>query len=216
MFALKEGALAAASFCGSASSLRGLRGLRQQIGLPEKACIWGADASFREAMMVGTHSLLPVCGCLLADKISIAAGRLRMFSGRNLLAVGFFGFLPDILSPHLSLESRQSSLSHTLWAVMAVALIVGPLVGFTCRKGSRLPVAIACWIAYVLHLAADAISGGIVWLYPWRDDVLGRYWVPAPQWIWYDAGFILLVWAIYRVFPHFSKGSRPPGSDRLS
>lgn len=160
-------------------------------------------------MMIGTHSLLPVCGCLLADKISRGAGRQRMFSGWNLVAIGTFGFLPDILSPHLSLESRQSSLSHTVWAVMGMAMILGPLARLTLKKGSRIPVAIACWIAYILHLAADAISGGIAWLYPWRDDVLGRYWIPSTDWIWYDAGFILLVWAIYRVFPHFAKKKDP-------
>lgn len=166
--------------------------------------------------MIGTHSLLPVCGCLLADKISMATGRPRMFSGWNLCAIGTFGFLPDILSPHLSLESRQSSWSHTVWAVIAITFFV-PLTRFTCKTGSRIPVAIACWIAYVLHLAVDAISGGIAWLYPWREDVVGRYFIPSEDWIWYDAGFILLVWAIYRVFPHFTRkpsGAKP--SDPLS
>lgn len=36
-------------------------------------------------MMIGTHSLLPVCGCLLVDRISMAAGRPRIFSGIALL-----------------------------------------------------------------------------------------------------------------------------------
>jgi membrane-bound metal-dependent hydrolase YbcI (DUF457 family) len=132
------------------------------------------------------------------------SGRPQMFTGRQLCLIGFFGFLPDILSPHISLEARHNSLSHTLWAVLAMALLV-PLTGFSIEKGSRLPVAIACWLAYILHLAADAISGGIAWLYPWRDEVVGRDFIPAVDWIWYDAGFIILVWAIYRVFPHFVK-----------
>ena len=58
-------------------------------------------------------------------------------------------------------------------------------------------------MAYGLHLAADAVSGGIAWLHPWRADVLGRYWIEPQYWIWYDAGFIVLVWFIYRVLPDF-------------
>lgn len=153
-------------------------------------------------MMIGAHSLLPVCGCLLADKISMSAGRARMFSGKNLCVVGLFGFLPDILSPHLSLESRQASWSHTVWFLMGLVLLA-PLTKFISNRPSRIPVAIACWIASALHLAADAISGGIAWLYPWRPDVLGRYWIEPQTWIWYDVGFIVFVWSLYRVFPHF-------------
>lgn len=156
-------------------------------------------------MMIGTHALLPVCGCLFAGKILKKAGRRKGFSGRELVAVGVSGFLPDLLSPHLSLEARQTSLSHTVWAVMLMALVMPGLVRVTCKAGSRVPLAVACWLAYVLHLLADAVSGGIAWLYPWRPDVIGGSWIPAPHWIWYDAGFILLVWAIFRVFPHFSK-----------
>lgn len=154
-------------------------------------------------MMIGTHSLLPVCGCLLADKFSMANGRPRMFSGRNLCVVGLFGFLPDILSPHLSLESRQVSLSHTVWFLAGLVLLL-PLTRFIAERRSRLPMALACWLAYALHLAADAISGGIAWLYPWRDDAIGRYWIEPQYWIWYDAGFIVLVWFIYRVMPQLT------------
>ncbi len=151
-------------------------------------------------MMIGTHSLLPVCGCLLADRVSMSTGRSRMFSGRDLCVIGVFGMLPDILSPHLSLESRYASLSHSIWFLMGLVLLL-PLTRFISEKKSRLPVAIACWAACALHLAADAVSGGIAWLHPWRDDVLGRYWIEPQYWIWYDAGFILLVWFIYRVAP---------------
>jgi len=156
-------------------------------------------------MMVGTHSLLPVCCCLLVDKMARTAGTPRIFTEWNLCLVGLFGFLPDILSPHLSLEARQSSLSHTVWAVGVMALVVVPVGRFCGRKGSRVAVAVACWFAYVLHLAADAISGGIAWLYPWKDEAIGSYLIPSTQWIYYDAGFIVLVWMIYRVFPQFSK-----------
>jgi hypothetical protein len=151
-------------------------------------------------MMAGTHALLPVCCCLVADRISMSTGRARLFSGRNIIVVGFFGVLPDILSPHLSLESRHASLSHTVWALVAVVFLF-PLTRFVADKASRLRVSVACWIAYALHLAADAASGGIAWLYPWRADIVGEYWIEPQTWIWYDAGFIFVVWFIYRVLP---------------
>ena len=159
--------------------------------------------------MIGTHSLLPVCGCLLADRIAMSAGRARMFSGRHLCLVGVFGMMPDILAPHSSLESRQASLSHTVWFLLGTVLLL-PLTRFISEKASRIPVALACWLAYGLHLAADAVSGGIAWLYPWKNDVIGRYWIEPQTWIWYDAGFILLVWFIYRVMPHFKNSSKTP------
>lgn len=132
-----------------------------------------------------------------------------MFSGRNLCVIGVFGMLPDFLSPHLSLESRHASLSHKVWFLAGLVLLL-PLVRFVAEKGSRWPVAVACWMAYGLHLAADAVSGGIAWLHPWRDQVLGRYWIEPQYWIWYDAGFILLVWFIYRVQPVL--GTKPDTS----
>lgn len=155
--------------------------------------------------MIGTHTLLPVCGCLLIDRIRRSAGRARWFTGKNLCCVGVCGFLPDILSPHLSLESRYASLSHTVWFFLILPLLILPLLKLIPEKRSRLPMWIACWCAAALHLAADAISGGIAWLHPWRSDILGKYWIAPQTWIWYDIGFIVGVWVIYRVLPHFRK-----------
>ncbi len=63
-------------------------------------------------------------------------------------------------------------------------------------------IAAVCWLAAGLHLAADAVSGGIAWKYPWGDDVIGRYWIQPQTWIWYDAFFIILTWFLVRVMPH--------------
>lgn len=152
-------------------------------------------------MMVGTHSLLPVCGCVLLDRLCQAAGLRPMFSGWQYCAIGVAGFLPDILSPHVSLEARQSSLSHTVWAVAVMLPLMFVGARWMCRKGSWIAVALACWVAYGLHLAADAISGGIAWLYPWRGESVGGYLIPSPHWIYYDAGFIILAWVMFRVLP---------------
>lgn len=155
-------------------------------------------------MMIGTHSLLPVCGCLFANRTAKMVGKPRLFTGSSLCIIGAFGMLPDILAPHFSLEARQSSLSHTVWFLIVLATFT-PLIGRLARRGSRIAMGIACWMAAVLHLTVDAISGGIAWLYPWRDDVIGRYFIPPQDWIWYDVAFIVFVWSLYRVIPHYKR-----------
>ncbi len=152
-------------------------------------------------MLVGTHALMPVSVCLVADHLSIRAGRGRVFPPWSLWAVGIFGILPDICSPHLSLESRQTSWSHTVW-FMAGLIVVVAMTGMLFEKGYRFRVALACWISAALHLVADGISGGIVPLYPMSDQVFGRYCIPAPDWIYYDAFFIIFTWVLIRVIPH--------------
>ncbi len=152
-------------------------------------------------MLIGTHALLPVCGCLLADQIVVASGRGRIIPPMALWAVAVFGALPDLCSPHLSLEARYASWSHTVW-FMAGLIAVAAMTGSFFENGCRLATAIACWIATALHLVADAVSGGIAWLYPWSDEVIGRYYIPPQQWIWFDAFFILFTWYRFRLIPH--------------
>ena len=48
-------------------------------------------------------------------------------------------------------------------------------------------VTLACWLAVVLHLATDAVSGGIAWLQPWRPDLIARVWIPFRWWLFGDA-----------------------------
>jgi hypothetical protein len=144
---------------------------------------------------------MPVCACLLADNLAISTGRDRVFPASSMWAIGFFGILPDLCTPHFSLEDRYASWSHTVW-FMAGLIVVVSMAGTFFEKGCRFRVALACWIAAALHLAADAISGGIVWLYPWRTDVIGRYCIPAQHWMWFDAFFILFAWFLIRVVPH--------------
>lgn len=152
-------------------------------------------------MLIGTHTLMPVCGCLLADNISVAAGRGRVFPTAALWTIAVFGALPDLCTPHISLEERYTSWSHSVW-FMACMLFVAGVTGGFFQKGSRLMIATVCWLAAGLHLAADAVSGGIAWKYPWGDEVIGRYWIHPETWIWYDAFFIILTWFLVRVMPH--------------
>lgn len=152
-------------------------------------------------MLVGFHALLPASACLITDNVSLALGKDRVFPRRSAWLAAVFGALPDLCNPHLTLEARFTSWSHTVW-------FLGGLVVFTAmvsayfEKGQRLRVAIVCWIASALHLAGDAASGGIAWLYPWRDEVIGLYLIPPDLWIWFDAFFIILTWLLVRVLPH--------------
>lgn len=152
-------------------------------------------------MLIGTHALLPVCGCLVVDQIAMIAGRDRSFPGKALWMVALFGILPDVCSPHIMLEDRHASPAHSVW-FLGVAV---PLVAITSsffEKGNRLWIAMACWTAIALHLAADAVSGGIAWLYPLNDEVIGHYWIDLDYWAWSEALFVLLAWFLIRMLPH--------------
>lgn len=148
-------------------------------------------------MLVGTHALLPVCGCLVVDCMGVAKRGERVFSGWALTAVGVFGVLPDLCSPHICLQARHTSSTHSLWFLL-LSIIPALGVGQLFRRRKWLVVAVACWLATMLHGSADALSGGIAWLYPWRAAVVGGRWVPFEYWIWSDVIFVLWAWFLNR------------------
>jgi LexA-binding, inner membrane-associated putative hydrolase len=152
-------------------------------------------------MLIGTHALLPVCGCLVVDQIAMVAGHERRFSWKSLCLVAFFGVLPDICSPHIMLEDRHASFAHSVWFIGVVTL---PAAMASCffDRAIRLGIAVACWVAVALHLAADAVSGGIPWLYPKSDEVIGHCWIDLDYWIISDAVFVLLTWLLIRMLPY--------------
>ena len=151
-------------------------------------------------MLIGTHTLLPVCLGLAAENVSLAKGRGHVFPPWGVVAIGFFGALPDLCTPHVSLEDRYSSWSHTLWFLGAIIPVIAMVATFFGKDG-RWKLALACWIAVVLHLIGDAVAGGIAWLQPWRPDILGDYYIPAADWLWYDIGFVVLTWVLVRLRP---------------
>ncbi|QJE95799.1 metal-dependent hydrolase [Luteolibacter luteus] len=152
-------------------------------------------------MLIGTHTLLPVCLGLAAENLSLAKGKGHVFPEWALPVIGLFGALPDLCSPHISLEDRMTSWSHTVW-FMAGLIPVCAMVCSFFPNGYRWRVAVALWLASLLHLFADAIAGGIAWLRPWRLDVIGDYYIPAAQWLWWDIGFVFLTWLLVRLRPH--------------
>ena len=151
-------------------------------------------------MFAGTHALLPVCACLLVDKARGAMEKPSLFPPRVLVAVAVFGLLPDLCSPHLSAEARYRSGSHTVWFLAGVMPVVA-IAAHRIHRDAWRATAVALWLATASHLAADAVSGGIPWAYPWSDSLLGTFFIHPDHWIWFDAAFIFAAWLLIRVFP---------------
>lgn len=152
-------------------------------------------------MFAGCHALLPVTGCLAIEAVSLRFRGERVFPDWTLPVVALFGVLPDLCSPHISLEARLESWSHTLLFLGVLIPVCAMVVRFF-PAGARWRVACALWIASMLHLAADAVSGGIVWLYPWSHRQIGDYYLHPDTWIFYDAAFVLLTWLGWRLRQH--------------
>lgn len=151
-------------------------------------------------MFIVTHTLLPVCLGLGVESASLAGGRGHVFAPWGLAAIGLFGALPDLCSPHLSLAARYTSWSHTVWFLIGLLPVCAMLATFLSREG-RWKTALACWLAALLHLASDAVAGGIAWRYPWSPEILGAYHIPSSQWLWYDIGFLALTVLLVRLRP---------------
>jgi hypothetical protein len=141
-----------------------------------------------------THALLPVI------LIGAVAGQKPWLGRWGLVAVGAAGALPDLLSPHLSLEARLSSWSHGLpfWLLFTIGVVSAALIS---RRRFDLRLAVAVSGAYLFHILCDAVSGGVNFLYPYRDLVWGAYWVDPVFWIPLDVICILACYWMFRVLP---------------
>ncbi len=108
------------------------------------------------------------------------------------------GALPDILTPHLSLEARFTSWSHGLpaWLTFTALLFLAAVIR---RDVLNLPLAVAMSLAYLFHLACDAISGGINWLYPIKDHFIGGYLVDPVFWTPIDVVLLLATYYLFRI-----------------
>ena len=161
-------------------------------------------------MTLVTHALLPL----------VIGRRWLRRSDRSPLAkqiflVAFCGILPDVLSPHLYLEARYQSLSHTLWALIAfTALIL--LAGRVTKLHLRPRFQIMCIAAYVLHLACDMISGGIPLFYPVSPMIYGGNFISYYLWYVCDVVLFLYAWMTWRVLPRLRKCSSASSGSTIS
>lgn len=138
-----------------------------------------------------THALAPV---ILAHVVLSRSKRLGAWS---LVAIGVAGALPDLLTPHMTLESRMASWSHGLpcWAAFTGILFVISLLSKQ-RISNRLAWVLS--LSYLFHLICDAVSGGINVLYPVKDFVWGAYWVSPMLWIPLDIVCLLTCYYLFR------------------
>ena len=147
-----------------------------------------------------THALLPVIAVSLVEKVHRGPERRKVWTNREILAVGACGAAPDLLNPHISLAARYTSWSHGLPAWVGVSILL--LVGAMCLR-PLISLKLAGWgsLAYGLHLFCDLIAGGIAWRYPFGGEVVGHYWVPPGWWAWIDAACVLTLYFLWRVIP---------------
>lgn len=119
-------------------------------------------------MLLGTHAGLPLI--LLAwRRVRARKCGKEIIPTPYLIVTAIVGALPDLLNPHISLESRLSSWSHGLpfFALFTVLLYVAVI-----PKRSVITWRWATFwaLSYGAHLFCDAISGGIAWKYPFGDE----------------------------------------------
>lgn len=152
-------------------------------------------------MTLVTHALLP-----------LAIGRpwLRRADGSPLFKeagiVAFCGILPDVLSPHIYLEARYESLSHTLWVWLAFTALV-LLAGRAWRSRFTFRLQVLCIAAYAMHLLCDMISGGIALFYPLSPTIHGGHFISYFMWYVSDVLLFLYAWLDLRVLPRLRKAA---------
>lgn len=141
-----------------------------------------------------THALLPVICTGLVAKNAKWLGRWE------LVATGLAGALPDLLTPHLSLEARMTSWSHGIpcWLTFSLALIIYSIVS-RGRLAARLTFLLSG--AYLFHMICDAISGGLNFLHPLGNWTWGDYWVDPSWWVPLDVICILICYLMFRIMP---------------
>jgi hypothetical protein len=141
-------------------------------------------------MNVISHIAYPVLFAQSANIFRIQKQKPFFFRGWHLLVIGICGGLPDILSPHLGLEERYSSFSHSTFFLLLAAIAASILLRiFPGHK--RLIFVCACAVAF--HLLCDMIAGGINLLGPFGRLVVGKHYLPFRYWIPLDVAGILFL-----------------------
>ncbi|MDA0812057.1 MAG: metal-dependent hydrolase [Verrucomicrobia bacterium] len=143
-------------------------------------------------MFVITHALAPVVVTNALSALQLTrASTSRLFTNAQLIMIGIAGAAPDLLSPHWKLSARLQSPTHTIWFLLGiypVCLLVGRWLG----QPRPWLIAHCMWLAVLLHLICDALAGGIAWVYPLNQEILGGQYVPLPLWFLSDAGFFAI------------------------
>lgn len=142
-----------------------------------------------------SHALLPIFfgQPWLPRKDGVPAPRAAML-------VGFCGALPDVLSPHLSLDGRYAALSHTWWALLLFTGVIA-ILRWRAPRLFTSAISLLCIAAYAGHLFCDGITGGIAFKYPFDTAVFGKNYLPYWLWSASDCALFMYFYLIYRWLP---------------
>lgn len=154
-----------------------------------------ADTILRIFMTPISHALLPV---FLGRRWIPHKNKIPV--PRIVALVALCGALPDILSPHLSLDARYTALSHTAWALLAFSLAIAALSRLAPTLFTP-SISLLCLAAYAGHLFCDAIAGGIAFFHPVSSAVQGKHLLPFWLWITSDGLLLFYLYVIYRWQP---------------
>ena len=163
-----------------------------------------------------THALLPIIAAGLYERSYAPKSRRRgTLSPKAIALIGIFGAAPDLLNPHLSLQARYASWSHSLyfWLALTVALLLYAAI----RPTQRSVWIIVAWLsgAYLLHMACDAISGGIAWAYPFGHQIIGARLVSYRWWTSLDIVCFVTAYFIFRAIPKIAEQREQTKTARL-
>lgn len=141
-----------------------------------------------------THALFPV---LVGRKV-IYDDAIEV-SWKRFIVIAFAGALPDLLNPHLSLEARYTSWSHSIlaWILFVVVLL---LVAAFSKFRKKWSLIFVCAFGYLAHLGFDMIAGGGRMLWPFYNGRTGGHYWPLWAWGLTDVLLILYVYLDFRWF----------------
>ena len=156
-----------------------------------------------------THALIPVSAYgMLRQKELISGTRSEKIGvWRTAAFIGIVGAMPDMMDPHVTLEERLNSWSHSLTAWAGFSFLFGAIC--LARKSWWTPkLALGLSLTYFSHIVGDAIAGGVGWSYPFGNHVIGDYYIPPRWWIPLDYICVAVAYIVYRVVPMFAMQRR--------
>jgi len=137
-----------------------------------------------------THACLPIVLVSASDIIKSQNAKATYLPNIQYLLIGLGGMLPDVLWPHLSLNQRLNSPTHTIWFLSILLPVVIGLAKWKLKEG-YIKFSIWFWVAAILHVVVDGVSGGVNVLYPLKTKI-GFYVIPFTTWFIYDIVFVVI------------------------
>lgn len=158
-------------------------------------------------MFLGAHFALPAISVIGYEYlVSEKKSELPKVKLSSLAIIGLVGLIPDMFYPHLGGGSHLHSNSHSVWAMFlfmgAITLLYYAL---SVKKETKFLIFLL--FSLVSHYILDFFSGGIKWLYPFSEQVIGIRLIPFGAYVLADfvslSMFFILVFFIKRT--HYEK-----------